>query len=87
LRHYLWQEDNMHNPATERRAKPRPLHARLIRLNEVVAMCGLSKASIYDGVKQGTFPEPIKIGCRASAWLKHEVETWIEERIALSRRA
>ncbi len=31
------------------------------------------------------FPEPIKIGARAVAWVEEEVDAWIEARIEASR--
>jgi len=30
----------------------------------------------------GTFPQPVKLGPRAIAWLSSEVESWMDERIA-----
>jgi len=74
-------------PKYERRQKPRYLNARLIRIDEVEQICSLSRASIYGAVKLGSFPPPIKTGPRASAWIKQEVEYWIEQRIAQSRRS
>ena len=76
----------MHELSVERRKKPRALAARLIRIHEVVLICGLSRTSIYYAVKLGTFPMPIKIGGRATAWIKQEVDAWVEQRIADSRR-
>jgi prophage regulatory protein len=42
-------------------------------MSEVQALTGLSKSSLYARVMQGTWPRPIKIGARASAWLESEV--------------
>lgn len=53
---------------------------QLIRLPTVVVMTCRSKASIYQDIKAGTFPKPIKIGERASAWKLHEVQAWIDEK-------
>lgn len=55
---------------------------RLIRLPAVKARVDLSKSSIYQMVREGAFPRPIKIGPRACAWLEDEVDAWIEDRIA-----
>ncbi|WET14984.1 AlpA family phage regulatory protein [Yersinia intermedia] len=38
----------------------------------------------YKLIKDGSFPKPIKMG-RSSRWLKSEVESWLNERIAQSR--
>lgn len=76
----------MAETVNERRKQPRYLNARLIRIREVERLCSLSRASIYGAIKLGSFPAPIKTGARASAWIKQEVERWIEQRIAQSRR-
>jgi prophage regulatory protein len=76
----------MDNSTAERRKYPRQFASRLVRIKEVEAICGLKRASIYNAVRLGTFPKPIKIGGRASAWIKQEVEAWVEQRIACSRR-
>lgn len=36
-------------------------------------------------IKDGQFPKPIKLG-RSSRWYKHEVENWLKEQIAKSRK-
>lgn len=54
---------------------------RLLRLPEVEARVGLRKSSIYDGVKNGTFPTPVKLSRRAVCWPEASIETWITERI------
>jgi len=71
----------------ERRSQPRYLNVRLVRIDEVEQICALSRSSIYGAIKLGTFPAPIKTGVRASAWVRQEVEHWVEQRIARSRRS
>lgn len=58
---------------------------RFIKLKEVVAMCGKSRSSIYDAIKKGEFPAPVKVGGRASAWIKSEVLQWTQACIQASR--
>jgi prophage regulatory protein len=57
-------------------------HFVLLRLPEVKAHTGLSRSELYRRIAQGTFPAPVKIGARASAWSSAEVERWKAERIA-----
>lgn len=54
----------------------------LWRLPEVKAHTGLSRSSLYRRIAEGTFPAPVKIGARASAWSSAEIERWKAERIA-----
>lgn len=55
---------------------------RLLKLVEVRGKTGKSTSSIYDAIASGTFPRPVKLGPRASAWVEVEVDEWIAERIA-----
>lgn len=43
------------------------------------------KTVIYERIKAGTFPKPIKLGS-ASAWPEHEVENWIAQQVEEQRR-
>lgn len=60
------------------------INGRLLRIKEVETVVGKKKSSIY---ADETFPRPIKIGPRASAWVGAEVAQWIEHRIEVSRKA
>ncbi|MBX4373170.1 AlpA family phage regulatory protein, partial [Mycobacterium tuberculosis] len=44
-----------------------------------------SKAWIYRLISENRFPQPIKIGARAIAFVEGEIDEWIERRIADSR--
>ena len=48
------------------------------RRKQVQARTGLGRSSIYDGVRAGTFPAPVRIGARSVGWLAHEVDAWAE---------
>ena len=56
----------------------------LQRLPQVRARTGLSKSEIYRRIAAypPTFPAPIKLGERASAWSSTEIDKWIADRIA-----
>ena len=53
---------------------------RLLRLNEVITRTGLSRSSIYRMMRDGSFPEPLKIGARAVRWPESEIEAWLASR-------
>ena len=59
----------------------------LLRLPQVIERVGLRRTAIYDAVKLGTFPQPIKLGRRCTAWSSSEIDRWVAERIAQSRGA
>ena len=54
---------------------------KFIRINDVKAATGLARSTIYKYVKQGMFPAPVPLGCRAVAWVEGEVTAWIAARI------
>jgi prophage regulatory protein len=58
---------------------------RLIRLKEVLAICGKSRSSVYEAIKKGDFPSPVKLRGRSSAWIKSEVLQWAEACVRASR--
>ena len=58
---------------------------KLLKINKVSEITGLGRSTIYARVAEETFPKPIKLGHRASAWVESEVETWIKSRIDLCR--
>jgi len=57
----------------------------ILRRKQVEAMTGLSRSSLYAKVKDGAFPVQVKLGIRCVGWLEHEIQDWLNERIAASR--
>lgn len=60
---------------------------RIIRLSEVKAKTGLSRASIYIKISKNEFPRQIKLGIRMVGWLEDEIDAWIAEKVQMSRKA
>jgi prophage regulatory protein len=58
----------------------------ILRLPAVKASTGLSRSTIYLRVSQGTFPKPVSLGGRAVGWVEEEIQSWLAERIAASRK-
>lgn len=56
-----------------------------LRLPDVKAVTGLSKTSIYELIRQESFPAPVRLGPRAVAWVTSEVRQWALERVQASR--
>ncbi|EOJ6163489.1 TPA: dipicolinate synthase [Escherichia coli] len=55
------------------------------RLSEVLKRTGYSKAWVYALMSRGQFPQSVKIGARAIAFIESEIDDWIDQRIAESR--
>ena len=58
---------------------------RFLRLKEVQSICGKSRSSIYDAIKKGEFPKPIKLGENTSGWIDSEIAAWMQNCIRASR--
>jgi prophage regulatory protein len=59
----------------------------ILRLPAVKTRTGLSRSTIYLRVSQGTFPRPVCLGGRAVGWAEEEIQSWLAEKIAASRKA
>lgn len=59
--------------------QPEIYQYRLLKISEVENLTGKSRTGIYS---DPTFPRPVKIGLRASAWAESEVHAWIAGRVA-----
>ena len=70
---------------TEKRTVIRKPEVKFIRLQLVMERCGRSRSSIYEGMKNGTFPKAVKLGIRSTAWVEGEIEDWLHQRIRASR--
>ena len=58
----------------------------ILRLPEVKNRTGLSRSTIYARIAESKFPKPVSLGARAVGWLESEIQDWLEEQIALSRK-
>ena len=53
---------------------------RCVRIRQVCEMTGMSRASVYRKMTDGTFPKSFKIGESMSVWRVAVIEQWIAER-------
>lgn len=63
------------------------MQVQILRLPRVIERVGMRRSSIYAAVAAGTFPAPVKLGARSVGWPSDQVDRWIQERIAQSRKA
>jgi prophage regulatory protein len=69
------------NNVTQANPSKKAQPERLLRLPEVESLVGLRKSSIYDAMKRGEFPAPVKLSRRAVCWPASAIDGWIAERI------
>ena len=63
-------------------AERTPESVNLIRLSEVRKRTGKAKSTIYQEIREGTFPRPRRIGKRAVAWREDEINSFNASRPA-----
>jgi prophage regulatory protein len=60
-------------------------NTRILRRRQVETITGWARSTIYQGIAEGRFPRPIRLGARSVGWLAQEIEDWIQSRIVESR--
>ena len=58
---------------------------RIVRIDEVCALTGLSRTTIWRRINAGTFPPSFPLGpkgTRAVGWLLSDIQTWIAQTAA-----
>ena len=50
---------------------------RIMRLNEVKAVTGLSKTTIYRFEKEGRFPSRVSLGERSVGWFEDDIQAFL----------
>lgn len=60
------------------------MYQTILRLALVKQRTGMSRSSIYNGIREGTFPAQISLGARAVGWIESSIDEWIQSRIELS---
>jgi len=57
------------------------LHLALLRRKDVEIRTALSRSRIYDLMRRGEFPLPVRLGSMSVAWASNEIDAWIAERL------
>ncbi len=53
---------------------------KLLRMRDLKSEYGLTPASVYRWIGEGTFPVPVNIGSNSVAWHRNEIEIWLQSR-------
>ena len=51
---------------------------RLLRIDEVLEMVGISKSVLYEMIGREQFPRPVRISLRAVGWRQRDIDDWLE---------
>lgn len=53
--------------------------AGFLRLAQVLTIIPVSKSTWFEGVRAGHYPQPVKIGPRASGWKTEDIAALVEQ--------
>lgn len=74
---------------TPNRANVQPLVAdippQFLRLSSVERFTGLGRSTIFRLIARNDFPAPVRVGVRAIAWRKADLDEWSESRQSVSQ--
>ena len=56
------------------------MHEEILRKPRVLAIIGIGNTSLYEAIKRGDFPAPVKLGLRAVGWRRSDIERWLATR-------
>jgi prophage regulatory protein len=59
-----------------------PTSDRIVRLKTVLDRTGLSRATIYRKIAEGTFPAQIRISINGAGWRESDIDCWIADPVA-----
>lgn len=59
----------------------------ILRRPQVEQRTGLSRSTLYQYIKDGDFPKPVRLGLRAVGWLESDISDWIAARVKGARQA
>ena len=68
----------MEQPPTGRGEEMIDQENRLLRIDEVLGIVGVSKSVLYEMIGRGQFPRPVRISLRAVGWRRREIDEWLE---------
>lgn len=59
-----------------------PIQERLLRRQDVAELTGIrANSTLYDMIRRGDFPSPVKLSTRSSAWRESDIRQWIATRL------
>jgi predicted DNA-binding transcriptional regulator AlpA len=57
-----------------------------LRAKEVLSFLPIKKSTWYEGVRQGKFPQPVRLGTRTVAWRAQDIRRLIDHGVEAFNR-
>lgn len=52
---------------------------RIVRLKTVLARTGLSRTTLYRKIREGSFPQQVRISIHGAGWRESAINRWIDD--------
>jgi len=53
------------------------INSRILKLEDVIARCRISKSKIYRDMPLNLFPKQVRLGSNCVGWLSYDIDNWI----------
>ncbi|MEM9448015.1 MAG: AlpA family phage regulatory protein [Cyanobacteria bacterium P01_E01_bin.6] len=63
-----------------------PKETGFLRIKEVLAIIPVGRSTWWAGVKDGRFPQPIKLGPRTTVWRVEDIHSFIQNPTQISTK-
>lgn len=50
-----------------------------VRISDIIKLIPVGKSTWWAGVREGRFPQPVKLGPRTTAWRVEDIRAWMEK--------
>lgn len=57
----------------------------ILRRRQVETRTGMKRSTIYDHIKSGDFPSPIRLSAKSVGWIESEIDAWLFEKVCKTR--
>lgn len=72
------------NPTAPSPRRTEAVTPLLLRMPAVMRMTGLGRSTIYRLIAERKFPSPVRLGPRAVAWRRADLDQWSDSRPAVT---
>ncbi len=53
---------------------------QILRRDEVLQLIGIARPTLYEWLRDGRFPQPIRLGARSIGWRRSDIRAWLHDK-------
>lgn len=78
---FAWQQSNLF-AASDWKMKNMPEPERILRMRTVLERTGLSRSTLYRKMRNGTFPNQVRISEHCCGWRESAINRWMADPVS-----